>query len=216
VPATAAPFGADKQTGTMNACVCDQDSSCKVKGLNTCRAEGCVCSSDEGCAAGESCYFGICTACADDTGCAAKDDGNPATPNPTKCFGGGAPGAYCGCVADSECAATAGGDPTFCDKDSGTCVPCRKDADCKGDLPVCVGKGAAGSVCGCAKNADCANSSAGPICNTEASACTGCVKDADCVAQKLGSVCVEGSCSCTAGTECNAAKTAPGLKWVCE
>ena len=216
VPATAAPFGNDPATGTVNLCVCDTDASCKEPGRNTCRAEGCVCTTDEGCATGESCFFGVCTACSDDASCAAKDDGDPATPNPAKCFGGGAPGAYCGCTRDTQCAPTSAGDPTFCDVPTGTCVECRTNADCKGDLPVCVGAGAAGAFCGCGKNADCAGSGAGAICNVEAGTCTECVEDADCSAQKLGSVCAEGSCTCSAGTECAAPKSAPGLKWVCE
>jgi hypothetical protein len=211
VPATAAPFGTENPTGSVNLCSCDQDSSCKEKGKNTCRAEGCVCTTDAGCADGETCLLGVCLACADNAGCAAKDDGDPATPNPTKCFGGGAPGAYCGCTKDSECK-----DGTFCDVESGTCSECRTNADCTGDLPVCVGAGGAGAFCGCGKNADCAGDPGGAICDVESGSCTGCLTDADCTAQKLGSVCAEGSCTCSAGTECAAAKSAPALNWVCE
>ncbi len=240
VPETAAPFGSDAATGTVNLCVCNQDSSCKEVGKNSCRAEGCVCSSDAGCATGEACYFGVCVACGSDAGCKAKDDGDPSTPNPGKCFGGGAPGAYCGCTKDAECGADGDGNPTFCEKTTGTCIACRTNTDCKGELNVCIngGKadatcgcnantkcanglkciapGTADSFCGCAKNADCKDDPAGGICDTMSGKCTQCVMDADCTAQKLGDVCSEGACTCSAGTQCGAPKSAPALKWVCE
>jgi hypothetical protein len=129
-----------------------------------CRQEGCVCSEDAGCTKGaKKCELGVCIACAADADCADFDDGDPATPLPTKCFDGGTLGAYCGCAADAEC--TSG----LCDVMSGTCVECKVSADCAGNPAgeVCLG----GSCGQCETDQHCVDTKRGSACVDGACTC---------------------------------------------
>jgi hypothetical protein len=228
-PANAPPFGTAEAQGVEYMCSCETNAQCTVTGKSLCRAEGCVCSDNRGCADNEACVAGACVACQRDSDCAGKpDDGDPATLPKTQCIGEGTTAAKCGCSDHSECEPDAAGNATYCHEDSGTCIPCSKDDHCgnggkciNGGKPEaecacendgqceddkkCFGPGAAGAYCGCTTNDNCVDDPAGPICNKETGVCAECATNSHCAESPAGAICdtATGTCTgCVMDTDC--------------
>lgn len=128
-------------------CICATDDECEAP-MGLCRATGCVCGEDAGCAGigPEICSFGACVTCDDDSHCA---DG------PSKCFAGGSPSSFCGCAADSECPAGA----PFCDTETGSCLTCKADSDC---VDAQLGDTCDGGSCTCTAASQCGGATSNP------------------------------------------------------
>lgn len=179
---------------SKGTCICAVDSECTTPHMQLCRAQGCVCSDNLGCAgtAAETCYWGLCAACTEDAGCASGE----------VCLNPGTADAACGCGSDANCA----DDTPYCL--DAACVGCKEDSHCPGGF--CVNN----ACVECTKNADCESK---PFTRCMSGACV-CKTDAECTTAKLGGICnaSDGTCYCNAATECGDVPAGSSLQWACQ
>jgi hypothetical protein len=110
---------------------------------------------------------------------AAKSDGSTSpdggsSPDVRQDLGGG--GDHGGCVNSLDC-----GSDQVCNRDTGECVQCLVDADCKAGMGLsCIANKCQVPAQGCKSTTDCAGMAAAPVCDLPTGRCIRCLSATDC------------------------------------
>lgn len=108
-----------------------------------------------------------------------------------------------GCLANSDCSATA--QAPICNLSTHACEACADSNACTtkdATKPVCVTTATAtlmkGTCVGCLTNSDCSATPTKPICNQSSNSCTPCGADSDCSGMGIGICIKDGHCATVA------------------
>jgi hypothetical protein len=111
---------------------------------------------------------------------AAKSDGGASpdsgggSPDVRQDLGGG--GDHGGCVNSLDC-----GSDQVCNRDTGQCVQCLVDADCKAGMGLsCIANKCQVPTQGCKSTTDCAGMASTPVCDLPTGRCIRCLSATDC------------------------------------
>ncbi len=146
---------------------------------------------------------GSCRSCNTEktTACGSLDAGTPVcVPGDA----GSSAGMCVGCLASSDCSATA--QAPICNLSTQACQPCADSNACAtkdATKPVCVTTTNAtlvkGTCVGCLSNSDCATPTK-PICNQSSNICAPCGADSDCSGMGIGICIKDGHCATASET----------------